>query len=55
MNGFSGEDPLETPHQDMFSGVHSMPTRSRPTATLPMSGMMQYAGNRISGIGAEYV
>lgn len=55
MNGASVEDTLEVSHPDIFSGAHSMPTRSRSTAMMPMTGM--HAGNRISrtGGGAEYV
>ncbi|KAF7590635.1 hypothetical protein BBP40_002583 [Aspergillus hancockii] len=50
VTGMSAEDPLETPRQDTFSGVHNMPTRSHP---LPMSGMRQHAWNRISSLGAD--
>ncbi|KAE8367315.1 hypothetical protein BDV27DRAFT_155022 [Aspergillus caelatus] len=53
VNGASVEDTLEVPHPhpDIFSGAHSMPTRSRSTAMIPMTGMPQHAGNRISRVG----
>ncbi|KAB8251209.1 hypothetical protein BDV35DRAFT_376713 [Aspergillus flavus] len=49
VNGASVEDTLEVSHPDIFSGAHSMPTRSRSTAMMPMTGM--HAGNRISRTG----
>ncbi|KAE8344951.1 hypothetical protein BDV24DRAFT_159788 [Aspergillus arachidicola] len=50
VNGASVEDTLEV-SPDIFNGAHSMPTRSRSTAMMPMTGIPQHAGNRISRIG----
>ena len=56
VNGASVEDTLDVPHPDIFSGAHSMPTRSRSAAMIPMTGLPQHSGNRISRVGgAEYV
>ncbi|KAF5864893.1 hypothetical protein ETB97_006119 [Aspergillus alliaceus] len=51
INGLSMEDALESSRHDVFSGVHSMPTRSRSTAVIPITGMQHHAGNRISRVG----
>ncbi|KAE8356353.1 hypothetical protein BDV28DRAFT_165026 [Aspergillus coremiiformis] len=50
VNGMSMEDTLDAPRQESFSGLHGMPTRSRSTALMPMTGIPHHAGNRISRI-----
>ncbi|KAE8376994.1 hypothetical protein BDV26DRAFT_305160 [Aspergillus bertholletiae] len=57
VDGISVGETLEVPHPDIFSGARSIPTRGRPTTMMPITGISQHAGNRISCVmpgGASY-